>query len=58
MNYKMIFNFARGLLMAVLAGYAVAAIAALVTGDYEAVTGLVMKGLILGGMNILSVWES
>lgn len=50
MDFKIMFKFARYLVLAILTGYAVAAIAALVTGEYGLVRSFVIKGIILGGM--------
>lgn len=55
MDMTMLTKFVKGLMWAVLAGYAVAIIACIVTGEYKQAFGLAMKGMVIIGLNLLRV---
>lgn len=48
-------KFVRGLMWAVLAGYGVALIACIMTGEYQQALAITMKGMVIIGLNLLRV---
>lgn len=59
MDWNMMFDkFAKGLMLAVLAGYVVALLASIAIGDYKNALGLAIKGTLLVGLNLIRMWVS
>lgn len=53
MDNTILNKFAKGLMWAILAGYLVAMVASLISGEYRTAFGLVVKSMIIIGIHFL-----